>query len=122
MLTHSFGSMNESETYAYIEKIVKSCVQLPEVKEESISEKIDKIVLNKFLAYPIFLALLWVIFKFTFDWVGAPLQDWLEGLITEDFAGLVAGLLENSSPWFSSLIVDGIIGGVGGILTFIPII
>lgn len=119
---HSFGSMNESETYAYIEKIVKSCVQLPEVKEESISEKIDKIVLNKFLAYPIFLALLWVIFKFTFDWVGAPLQDWLEGLITEDFAGLVAGLLENSSPWFSSLIVDGIIGGVGGILTFIPII
>ena len=119
---HNFSGMNESEAYAYIENILNSCVELPKTKKESISEKIDKVVLNKFLAYPIFLALLWIIFKFTFEWVGAPLQDWLEGLITEDFAGLVGGLLENSSPWFSSLIVDGIIGGVGGIITFVPII
>ncbi|WP_461613305.1 ferrous iron transport protein B [Clostridium sp. Marseille-QA1073] len=119
---HNFGKMNEAEAYAYIENIIKSCVELPKIKKETVSEKIDKVVLNKFLAYPIFLALLWIIFKFTFEWVGAPLQDWLEGLITEDFAGLVGGLLENSSPWFSSLIVDGIIGGVGGIITFVPII
>lgn len=121
-IKHNFGKMNETEAYAYIEDILNSCVELPKTKKESTSEKIDKIVLNRFLAYPIFLALLWIIFKFTFDWVGAPLQDWLEGLITEDFAGLVGRLLENSSPWFNSLIVDGIIGGVGGIITFVPII
>lgn len=119
---HNFKSMNETQRYQYIGNVLKECITYPKDTKSSITDKIDNIVLNKVLAYPIFLLILWIIFKFTFEWIGAPLQDGLEELISGPFSDFVSGLLVNSSPWFQSLIVDGIIGGVGGILTFIPII
>ena len=67
--------MNEKETYFYMENILQKCVEGKKTNTNTITEKIDSIVLNKFLAYPIFIGIMFIIFKFTFDWVGGPLPN-----------------------------------------------
>lgn len=119
---HNFSKMNEKETYMYIESLLKTSVEGKKTGVVSITEKIDKLVLNKFLAYPIFLGILYLIFKFTFEWVGGPLQELLDGFVGGTFVSWVEVLLANSSDWFKSLLIDGIIGGVGSVIVFLPII
>ena len=113
---------NEVQTYEKLEDILSKCMKSNSYKKISISDKIDNIVLNPILAYPIFIGALLLLFKFTFDWVGGPLQEGLGGLIETYIATPIDGLLASSSPWFRSLIVDGILGGVGGTLPFFPLI
>lgn len=113
---------NEVQTYEKLEDILSKCMKSNSDKKISISDRIDNIVLNPILAYPIFIGALLLLFKFTFDWVGGPLQEGLGGLIETYIATPIDGLLASSSPWFRSLIVDGILGGVGGTLPFFPLI
>lgn len=117
-----FHSANEEEAYTYIESLLNECTKVNNRRSISITDRIDKILLNRFLAYPLFLAILFLIFMFTFNWVGQPLSDGLDGIIQEYFVPGVEALLQNSSPWFKSLIIDGIIGGVGAVIVFLPII
>lgn len=118
-----YNFLNEKETYSYIEDILGKCISTKNTSKNSFTETLDKILLNKFLAYPIFFLLLFLIFKLTFSWVGQPLADLLDGFLADSFTPYVNDiLLANSSPWFKSLIVDGIIGGVGAILVFLPVI
>lgn len=119
---HNFVLMNEEKTYKYINDILNSCIKTSKISNTTLSERIDKIVLNKFLAYPIFLLILYLIFKFTFNWVGGPLQEMLSGWVDGPISETASSLLSGTSPWFQSLIVEGIIAGVGGIITFLPII
>ncbi|HBG8304096.1 TPA: FeoB-associated Cys-rich membrane protein [Clostridioides difficile] len=116
----NFGS--ETETYKKLESILSRCTKTTYTQKKSISDKIDNIVLNPILAYPIFIGVLFLLFKFTFDWVGGPLQEGFASLIEAYISAPVSDMLSNSSPWFKSLIVDGIIGGVGGTLPFFPLI
>ena len=93
-------------------------VKKPAVEKESTTDKIDKIVTNRLLAPFIFIIIMYAMFQLTFT-IGAPFQD----MIDEAFCALgawVASFL--GEGLFSSLICDGIIGGVGGVLTFLPII
>ena len=113
---------NEINTYKEIEKILSKSMKSDSKNKESISSKLDNIILNPILAYPIFVLALLTLFKFTFEWVGGPLQTLTETLIDTYIATPVDALLSNSSPWFHSLIVDGIIGGLGGALPFFPLI
>lgn len=102
--------------YAFIDGLIKETVSKPEVEKPTITDKIDKIVTNRILGIPIFLAILYFMFQIVFT-VGAPFQD----LIEEGFSLLgenVLGILGES--FLSSFIVDGIIGGVGGVLVFLP--
>ncbi|MGL5312346.1 MAG: ferrous iron transport protein B [Peptostreptococcaceae bacterium] len=115
-----FGS--EVETYKKLEKILSKCTITSSKNKKSISDKIDDIVLNPILAYPIFIAALLLLFKFTFDWVGGPLQEGLTTLIETYVAAPLDVMLANSSTWFRSLIIDGLVGGVGGTLPFFPLI
>lgn len=114
--------LNEKETYKYIENILKDCVIRPSEHKITNTEKIDKIVLNKFAAYPIFFGILWFIFKFTFTWVGQPLADLLDIWLNDSLVPIVETLVSSSSPWFKSLIIEGIIGGVGSVTVFLPVI
>lgn len=116
----NFG--NEVQTYKKLEDILSRCTKINSDKEISISDKIDNIVLNPILAYPIFIGALLLLFKFTFDWVGGPLQEGLGTLIETYISSPINDMLVNSSPWFRSLIVDGILGGVCGTLPFFPLI
>ncbi|WP_294006451.1 ferrous iron transport protein B [uncultured Methanobrevibacter sp.] len=107
-----------SARYAFIDGLVAEAVSKPAVEKETMTDKIDKVVTDRILAPFIFLIIMWLMFQVTFT-VGAPFQD----LISQLFDSLSAwvgtflggGLLE-------SFVCDGIIGGVGGVLTFLPII
>lgn len=104
--------------YAFIDGLIAEAVQKPAVEKETMTDKIDKIVTNRLLAPFIFIIIMWVMFQLTFT-IGAPFQD----MIDEAFGALgefVAGFIANE--YLSSFICDGIIGGVGGVLTFLPII
>lgn len=112
---------NEKTAYDEINKILSKSSKV--VKESlSITRKIDRVVLNPILAYPLFIGLVFLIFKSTFSWIGAPLADLLDTLVLVPLQEGVSALLSSSSPWFQGLIVDGIIGGVGSILVFLPVI
>lgn len=120
--TYKVYSEVEKETYSQIDDILKRSTNIVDSKKKTISEKIDDIVLNPILAYPIFIGLLYTLFKFTFEWVGGPLQELSGGWIETYIQSPVSNMLANSSEWFHSLIVDGVIGSMGGTLPFFPLI
>lgn len=113
---------NENEAYNYIDSMVSSCRIMSAKTKLDLSESLDSILLNPILAYPMFLLILLFIFKFTFSWVGAPLSKILGILLNSYFMPYLNNLLAGASPLISSLIVNGIVGGVGGILTLLPVI
>ena len=119
--SYNMNFKTEKETYTYIDKIINKSSK-EKGNSKYIGEKIDKIVLNPVLAYPMFLLALFIIFKFTFSWFGQPLADGLDALVADTFTPFVEGLVGNSSGWFQSLIVDGIVAGVGGVIVFFPIV
>lgn len=119
--SYNMNFNTEKETYTYIDKIINKSSK-EKGNSKYIGEKIDKIVLNPVLAYPMFLLALFIIFKFTFSWFGQPLADGLDALVADTFTPFVEGLVGNSSGWFQSLIVDGIVAGVGGVIVFFPIV
>lgn len=112
---------SEKEAYGYIDKILNDASNSKK-NSKYIGEKIDKLVLNPILAYPLFLLALLIIFKFTFNWFGQPLADMLDAFVADTFTPFVEGFLVNSSDWFKSLILDGIVSGVGGVIVFFPIV
>ena len=110
--------MVSEQRYGYIRGAVKENVKLVKKSTFTVTESIDKIVMNPYLALPIFAAVLWSVFQITFI-VGEYPMAWLEGLF-----GFIARSLESLMPegLLRSLVVDGIIGGVGGVLSFVPLI
>jgi len=110
------------DRYAYIQGLIKECVSRElNVKERyDISNRIDKIVTNRFIGIPLFLILMWIMFELVFA-VGNPLADILDVLFNK-FAVLTSSWLTMlSSPlWLKSLIVEGIIKGVGSVVIFFP--
>jgi ferrous iron transport protein B len=125
-LTHiddnDFHFHDEKETYDYINKVLSKSLNYTNYNYISPTEKIDKIVLNKVLAYPIFFTILVLIFKFTFSWVGQPLSDGLDTLLNSNLVPFLDNLLSSTSPWFRSLLVGGVLGGVGSVIVFLPVI
>ncbi|WP_407454835.1 ferrous iron transport protein B [Methanobrevibacter sp.] len=104
--------------YAFIGGLMAEAVKQPDVEKETITDKIDKIVTNRILAPFIFIIIMWAMFQLTFT-IGAPFQD----MIDKAFGALGAWVgTFLGEGLFSSLICNGIIGGVGGVLTFLPII
>ena len=121
--TEEYSFSDEKEAYNYIGNKLKKCMKINENNYKlNTSQKIDKVVLNPYLAYPIFIGIMLLMFQFTFAWVGQPLSDLLDGFVADTLMPFVSNLLSNTAPWFQSLIVDGIISGVGGILVLLPVI
>jgi len=108
--------------YGFIGGIVKQTVSRKTTVEQrlSLSDRIDRVVTNRFLGLPIFLLAMWAIFQFTFK-LGDPLVGWIETFF-EWLGGVTEGALgaAGAPEWTVSLAVDGIIGGVGSVLVFIP--
>ena len=117
-------SIITNERYAYISKLMTVCIRKKPRKDNlSVSDKIDRVVTNRILALPIFVAVMTLVYyvsvttigdivtNFTNDtlfgaWIQEPLAAWLEGIGT--------------AGWLSGLVVDGIVGGVGAVLGFVP--
>lgn len=120
--SNKFDFKDEKSAYKYIEKVVHNCLKEKNANKRDLTQKLDKILLNPILAYPLLLLIMAFMFEFTFSWVGQPISDWLDGLLNDSFIPWMHTLLQNTAPWFQSLLVDGIIGGVGGILVLLPVI
>ncbi|MBV4425574.1 ferrous iron transport protein B [Clostridium tyrobutyricum] len=121
-IENSFNFETEKQAYSFINNVLNKCTTKTKSESNSYTKIIDKIVLNKFLAYPIFLITLFLIFKFTFSWVGQPASDAFDSLLSNILTPYLKGLLVSTSPWFSSLLIDGILAGVGSVIVFFPII
>ncbi|KGO14847.1 ferrous iron transport protein B [Clostridium botulinum] len=119
---NDYNFESERDTYKFIGNIIEKAVTLEYKKTISNTDKIDKIVLNPVLAYPLFLGILYIIFKFTFNWVGTPLADYIDTLLNDSLIPYLGTLLESTAPWFKSLLLDGIVAGVGSVIVFLPVI
>ena len=110
--------------FAFIKRLCdKTVVKPKESKEYQRSRRIDRILTGKWTAIPIFILVMVAIIWLSIDALGAPLQDWLDEGI--QWLGSVCGdalARWNVSPAVQSLVVDGIFGGVGSVLSFVPII
>ena len=122
---HLYDVYNESPEevianarYAFIDGLIAESVKKPAVEKETTTDKIDKIVTNRILAPFIFIIIMWAMFQLTFT-IGAPFQDMVGGFF-DALKETVGGYISNEL--LSSFICDGIIGGVGGVLEFLPII
>ena len=91
-------------------------------RHKKLIDKLDHLVTNRFLGIPFFAVVAWILFQATFK-LSEPLMGWIEslfGFLGENLAALMETW--NAPAWVSSLLVDGVIGGVGGVLVFVPII
>lgn len=116
-------SIITNERYSYIASIIDLCYINKTKGKLSTSDKIDKIVTNRFLALPIFAVVMFLVYYISINTIGGWATDWVNDvLFGELIPPAVTGGLEaiNCAPWLISLVVDGIIGGVGAVLGFVP--
>jgi len=101
--------------YGFISGLLKDALKKPSIERVNLSDKIDKFVINRWLGIPLFMALMYGVFQFVFKLSG-PFMDWID-----QFFGWIGGYAAGISPdWLGSLLADGIIGGLGSVLIFIP--
>jgi len=107
--------------YTYIQKIISTTVEKPKEKL-TISDKIDKIVTNRFLGIPIFLLIMYIVYYISVTTVGTFVTDWTNDVFVVAIQDAVSGFLSSvgASGLLSAVIVDGIIGGVGAVIGFAP--
>lgn len=108
--------------YAFLSGLVRESTRkrLDLMERLEISDKIDRILVNRFLGIPIFLAMMWLVFQLVFT-LGSPLADGIDAFIGWLEEGASWGIGAMGGPqWISSLLSDGIIGGVGSVLVFLP--
>ncbi len=90
-------------------------------KDKNIQDKIDNIITHKIIGIPIFAAVIFLVFYISQTTLGTWIADWLVAWI-ETFQGWVGGLMEDANPLLYALLVDGIIGGVGAVVGFLPLV
>lgn len=107
---------------AYISGIVKKSVLKTKRTTATFTDRVDRIVTHKILGLPVFLAFMYLTFKLTFDWIGSPLSDLLDSFISGPLTDTLKSGLDaiHASEFLKSLILDGIVAGVGGVLVFVP--
>lgn len=109
-----------NQKYSFISRVVETCIKKKK-RPEAISDRLDKIFLNRWLAFPIFIIIMFLIYYLSVGIVGNFTVD-LVGDAVGSFGEWVGSLMENIglSEWLNSLVVDGIISGVGAVLGFVP--
>lgn len=129
-------SIITNERYVYISSIIESCITRNKKGTMTISDKIDQIVTNRILALPIFAFVMFIVYYVSISTVGGWATDWvndgvfsdgwhlfgIESLFIPSIPDIVSGGLEaiGCAGWLTGLIVDGIVGGVGAVLGFVP--
>ena len=112
----------DRKRFAFVNKIV-SDVEKRKVftKDTNVQDKIDKVITSPWLGIPIFAVIMFLVFYISQTTLGTWIADWLVGWI-ETFQEWVAGQVEGANPFLQSLLVDGIIGGVGAVVGFLPLV
>ncbi|MDR0906965.1 MAG: ferrous iron transport protein B, partial [Oscillospiraceae bacterium] len=116
-------SIITAERYTYIDSIIRDCVKIKNKGALSTSDKIDKVVTNRFAALPIFAAVMFIVYFVSVTTVGAWVTDWTNDVL---FGDIIPPAIEsfltaiNCADWLQGLILDGIVAGVGAVLGFVP--
>ncbi len=116
-------SIITNERYIYIGSIIKDCYKKKNKGGLTLSDKIDKVVTNRFLALPIFAVVMFIVYYVSVTTIGAIVTDWTnDTLFGEWIAPTVESWLTGAgaADWLVGLIVEGIVGGVGAVLGFVP--
>ena len=112
----------DRKRFAFVNSLV-SQVEKRKVltRNKGTGDAIDAVLTNKFLGIPIFAVVMFLVFQISQVWVGTPVADYLVGWI-ETFQGWAGEMLSEANPLLSALLVDGIIGGVGAVVGFLPLV
>ena len=116
-------SIITNERYVYISSIIGKCVTKGQKGGMTVSDKIDRIVTNRWLALPIFAAVMFIVYYVSITTVGGFLTDWTNDVL---FGDIIPPAIEkalvavNCADWLQGLILDGIVAGVGAVLGFVP--
>ena len=116
-------SIITNERYSFIGSIIGDCLKKNRTQELTTSDKIDRIVTNRWLALPIFAAVMWLVYYVSVTTVGSILTDWTnDTLFGEWIIPAAQSFFEGigCADWLTGLIVDGVISGVGAVLGFVP--
>ena len=112
----------DRKRFAFVNGIVKQTEKRKVfTKDKNMQDKIDAVITHKIVGIPIFVAVIVLVFYISQTTLGTWIADWLVGWI-ETFQGWVGGLMENANPLLYALLVDGIIGGVGAVVGFLPLV
>ncbi len=116
-------SIITANRYEFISSIISNIIKKNRKGKETVSDKIDKIVTNRILALPIFALIMWGVYYIAVSSLGTIATDWTNDvLFGEIIQGNVSNFLAslNVAEWLQGLVVDGLIGGVGAVLGFVP--
>lgn len=116
-------SLISSARYDFISTIIHQVYQIHDKEALSLTDRIDRIVTNRVLALPIFVAIIFFVYWLSISTIGTQGTDFVNDVVVEEWAkGGAASLLESAgaSEWVTGLLVEGIIGGVGAVLGFLP--
>ena len=107
--------------YGFISGLARQAVRRPRLDRVTLTDRIDNVVTHRWLGLPIFLAVMYVMFRLVID-VAAPYLDWVDGVINGPLASWLTSLLTSlaAPDWLHSLAIDGVVAGVGGVLVFVP--
>ena len=112
----------DRKRFEFVNSIVKQVEQRKVfTKDKNFQDKVDSIITHKIIGIPIFVVVIFLVFYISQTTVGTWIADWLVAWI-ETFQGWVGGLMENANPLLYALLVDGIIGGVGAVVGFLPLV
>ncbi len=116
-------SIITNERYSFLASMIGKCCKKANRGGLTTSDKIDQIVTNRFLALPIFAVIMWIVYYVSVTTVGTFVTDWTNDVLFVDIIPpAVEGVLVsmNCADWLQGLILDGIVGGVGAVLGFVP--
>ncbi len=121
MLGDDFDLLTADRRYGYINGIVRQSLHRPLIDRITLTDRIDDIVTHKWLGLPVFFAVMYIIFRLVID-VSSPFLDWTDAIINGPIANWLRFLLDllPAPAWTRSLVIDGIVAGVGGVLVFVP--
>ena len=112
----------DRKRYEFVNKIVSKVEERKvKTKDRSSQDKIDVVLTNMFVGIPLFALVMFLVFFISQSTLGTWLAEWLTGYI-EKFQGFVSGKVENAEPILQTLLVDGVIGGVGAVVGFLPLV
>ncbi|MEW5872264.1 MAG: ferrous iron transport protein B [Chloroflexota bacterium] len=110
-----------SGRYEWIERMIRAAVVRPKTGPVSLTQRLDRWAAHPLWGLVVLASMLGLVFWLTFA-VGAPMQAWLDANLVGRFSSLAASVLANAPSWLRGLVVDGMIGGVGSVITFLPIL
>jgi ferrous iron transport protein B len=121
MLGEDFDLLTADRRYGYINGIVRQALHHPLVDRITFTDRVDNIVTHKWLGLPIFFGVMYLVFRLVID-VSSPFLDWTDAVINGPIAHWISLILDllPTPLWIRSLLIDGIIAGVGGVLVFVP--